>query len=191
MYKLGDMFYIRGEWALENSHRVMGLDPLVYPDSAVLILGTLPGSKSLEKGAYYADPTNNFWRILFLVCGETGEISIETKKALLEKYRIAIWDILQSAVRDTSDDKDIKEEVPNDLTQFIAKYPNIKLLLFHSNDTYKYFQRYFKNTTIPYIRVSSPSGQNRKSLKEKMLEWRAALSCVLPQIEVDYRLEQK
>lgn len=171
--------------------RIQGLPASIDKHSAVLILGTLPGQMSLSQGKYYADPSNKFWDILFIACGEEIGKSDQAKEALLRKYNIALWDILDSAVRETSSDKDLTDEKPNDLPQLLAEYPNIKLLLFHSNGAYKYFKRFFKNTAIPYICISSPSGQNRKSSEEKAQEWKAALSCVIPQLRGKDRLAWK
>lgn len=168
--------------------RVNGLPAKIEHDSLVLILGTLPGKRSLMTGAYYADPSNRFWDILFMACGEKIEQSDAAKERLLKKYHIALWDILHSAVRDTSSDKDLLDEKPNDLPQYLAAHPQIKLLLFHSSSAYRYFKRFFKNTAVPYICVSSPSGQNRKSTQEKAEEWRAALSCAIPQLRGDSKL---
>ena len=171
--------------------RVQGLPAHIDQSSAVLILGTLPGRASLASGRYYADPSNKFWDILFRACGEKIDKSDHAKEALLKKYNIALWDILDSAVRETSSDKDLMDEKPNDLPRLLEEYPNIKLLLFHSKGAYKYFKRFFKNTAIPYICVLSPSGQNRKGAEEKAEEWRAALSCVLPQLHGKSRLAWK
>ena len=184
----------------QTHERICGFKPVIRQNSVVLVLGTLPGQKSLKQMGYYSDPRNNFWRILFQACGESFDKSNEAKTALLEKYGIALWDVLESGIRknsnndtprETSDDKGIGAEIANDLPGLLVKYPNIKLILFHSNDAYKYFQKHFKNTTIPYIRVASPSGQNRKNIEEKALEWKAALSCVIPQIQTSHRLERK
>ena len=174
-----------------EQERIQGLPASVDKHSAVLILGTLPGQMSLIRRKYYADPSNKFWDILFIACVEKIGRSDQAKEALLKKYNIALWDILDSAVRRTSSDKDLTEEKPNDLPGLLEEYPNIKLLLFHSNGAYKYFKRFFKNTAIPYICISSPSGQNRKSAEEKAGEWRAALSCVIPKLQGKARLEWK
>lgn len=170
---------------------IHGLPAHIDQNSAVLILGTLPGQMSLAHGKYYADPSNKFWDILFTACGEETDKSDVGKEELLKKYNIALWDILDSAVRGTSSDKDLTDEKPNDLPRLLTEHPNIKLLLFHSNSAYKYFKRFFKNTAIPYICISSPSGQNRKSAEEKAMEWKAALSCVLPQLRDGARLSWK
>ena len=174
-----------------SKKRVIGLPASIDTTSLVLILGTLPGRMSIACGEYYADPSNKFWDILFAACGEKINKTEQGKEALLKKYQIALWDVLASAVRDTSSDKDLTDEAPNDLPLCLAQYPNIKLLLFHSNDAYKYFRRFFKHTAIPYICVSSPSGQNRKSTQEKAEEWRAALSCAIPQLREVSRLASR
>lgn len=171
--------------------RMEGLPAWIDQTSTVLILGTLPGRISLTLGKYYADPSNKFWDILFMACGEEIEKTDTAKERLLKKYHIALWDVLASAVRETSNDKDISDEAPNDLPLCLSQHPNIKLILFHSNDAYKYFKRFFKNTAIPYICVPSPSGQNRKSAEAKAEEWRAALSCVMPQLRNESRLSWK
>ena len=174
-----------------SQERVFGLPASIDEKSMVLILGTLPGQMSLTTGTYYADPSNKFWDILFMACGEKIEKTDAAKEWLLKKHHIALWNVLDSAVRESSSDKDLMNERPNDLPQFLAEYPNIKLLLFHSKDAYKYFKHFFKNTTIPYICVSSPSGQNRKRTEEKAKEWKAALSCAIPQLQGESRLSWK
>ena len=95
--------------------RIQGLPPTIDKHSAVLILGTLPGQMSFTDGTYYADPSNKFWDILFIACGEEIDKSDQAKEALLKKYNIALWDILDSAVRETSSDRDLMDEGPNDL----------------------------------------------------------------------------
>jgi len=165
-----------------NQQRIYGLPASIDEHSAVLILGTLPGQISLAHGKYYADPSNRFWDILFMACGEQINKSDQAKETLLNKYHIALWDILSSAARKTSSDRDLTDEKPNDLPRLLEGHPNIRLLLFHSNSAYKYFKRFFKDSAVPYICVSSPSGQNRKSVEAKAQEWRAALSCAIPQL---------
>ena len=46
-----------------SKNRIKGLSASVDQNSAVLILGTLPGRMSLTYGKYYADPSNKFWDI--------------------------------------------------------------------------------------------------------------------------------
>lgn len=92
---------------------------------------------SLTYGKYYADPSNKFWDILFIACGEKIDKTDQGKKQLLEKYHIALWDILYSAVRKTSNDKDISDETPNNLPLFLSQYPNIKLATVYKGNIIK------------------------------------------------------
>ena len=41
-----------------------GFPPILGPDPRVLVLGTLPSRKSLEKQEYYGHPQNAFWKIM-------------------------------------------------------------------------------------------------------------------------------
>ncbi len=42
--------------------------PSVNKDSKILILGSMPGVKSLEEEQYYAHPQNRFWKLMGLFC---------------------------------------------------------------------------------------------------------------------------
>ena len=46
--------------------RQEGLPPVINPTSKILIVGTMPGKKSLEQKQYYADSRNQFWSIIRL-----------------------------------------------------------------------------------------------------------------------------
>ncbi|MEG0850935.1 MAG: DNA-deoxyinosine glycosylase, partial [Flavobacterium sp.] len=39
--------------------------PISSVNSTILILGTMPGTKSLELNQYYGHNQNNFWKFLF------------------------------------------------------------------------------------------------------------------------------
>ena len=74
--------------ATANEHlheRVNGLPAKIGHDSVVLILGTLPGKRSLMTGTYYADPSNKFWDILFMACGEKIEKSDTAERTYCRK----------------------------------------------------------------------------------------------------------
>jgi hypoxanthine-DNA glycosylase len=52
---------------------INSLEPIIDRNSRVLILGTMPGHESLAKGEYYANPRNQFWKIIYQMLGETDE----------------------------------------------------------------------------------------------------------------------
>ena len=45
--------------------RISSFPPIIDAQSEILILGSIPGVKSLEKQQYYAHPQNKFWKIIF------------------------------------------------------------------------------------------------------------------------------
>lgn len=44
--------------------RIVGLDPIVFEDSKILIVGSMPSAISLKEQMYYANKNNRFWKIL-------------------------------------------------------------------------------------------------------------------------------
>lgn len=55
--------------------------PIVDEHSRILILGSMPGIKSLEQQEYYAHPQNRFWRLLALLLRKFGQ-----EKVLQQQY---------------------------------------------------------------------------------------------------------
>ena len=49
--------------------RKSSFPPVVAPDTRVLVLGSLPGERSLAARRYYAHPQNAFWRLVGAVAG--------------------------------------------------------------------------------------------------------------------------
>ena len=67
-----------------------GFPPIARPDARILILGSLPGERSIREQQYYAHPQNAFWRIMAALYGIEGEYDARALQ-LCEK-RIALWD---------------------------------------------------------------------------------------------------
>ncbi len=148
--------------------------PLITTDSRILILGTMPGEKSLQCQQYYGNKQNHFWRILFDVFDREFSADYEQQKRLLKEFNLALWDVLESCERQGSLDSKIKEEIPNDLIGLLRKYPNIKNIVFSSKNAEKYFKKYFKKTIdLEYVTLPSPSGAHAiMRLDEKIENWK-------------------
>lgn len=94
-----------------------GFPPLIDHKSRVLVLGTMPGKKSLEKQQYYADPRNKFWDIMFSIL-KKQDVSEYTKKTkILLESGIALWDVLASCQRVNSGDNNITHLKANDFAR--------------------------------------------------------------------------
>lgn len=80
------------------------IDPFICSDSSVLILGSFPSVKSRQTGFYYGHPQNRFWKVVSSLYNESVPHTIEEKKALLKRCRIALWDVIASCdIRGSSD----------------------------------------------------------------------------------------
>lgn len=80
-------------------NRISSFPPIISEHSQVLILGCIPGLKSLEMQEYYAHPQNKFWKILFDLFHETFSINYDDRINLLKKHHIALWDVIDSCER--------------------------------------------------------------------------------------------
>jgi hypoxanthine-DNA glycosylase len=148
--------------------------PISSPDSNILILGTMPGTKSLELNQYYGHSQNNFWKFMFTIFNENPSADYETKKALLLKNKIALWDVLQYCDRIGSLDSAIKNEIANDFETFLKEHPKIKTILFNGQKAAAFFKKYVhlqKSYTLITLPSTSPANAG-KSFQSKLEEWK-------------------
>lgn len=147
--------------------------PFVNQDSKILILGTMPGEKSLELQEYYGNRGNQFWRLLFTMFNLPLSHEYGEKIKFLHDHHIAVWDVLESCERDGSLDSRIKNECPNDFKSFYLDHPHIKDVFFSSKNAAAYYDKYVgRRNDINYYILPSPSGANAtKSFQQKLEEW--------------------
>ena len=150
------------------------LPPIVNNDTEYLILGTMPGEKSLKEQEYYNNPSNQFWRIISELFNDGSLFNDYSEKTnILLENKIGLWDVLKKCERKGSLDSAIQSEALNDFEKLFKKYPNIKTLIFNGNSSFKYFPL---ETKIKTIVLSSTSSTNtHKTLNEKIKHWGAVL----------------
>jgi double-stranded uracil-DNA glycosylase len=117
------------------------LDPIVGAGSRVLILGTLPGERSLAAQAYYAHSRNQFWPIMYSIFGQDPGRDMAERAAFIRRQRLALWDVLHSAEREGSLDVDIRNGVPNDFAAFLAEHPAIRAIALNGSKAHQIFAR--------------------------------------------------
>ncbi len=144
-----------------SAHIKTSFDPISNEDITILILGTIPGDKSLEFGEYYGHSRNKFWKIISIITGNDLPLNYSDKKTLLLKSKIGIWDVAHKANRKGSLDSAIKSEEPNDLNNFILRHKNLKVIGFNGTKSKALFDKYFdKKAGIRYITLPSTSPAN-------------------------------
>lgn len=148
--------------------------PISNNEANILILGTMPGTKSLELNQYYGHNQNNFWKFMFAIFNEDFSNDYETKKVLLQKNKIALWDVLQFCDRVGSLDSAIKNEIANDFETFLKQHPNIKTILFNGQKAAAFFKKYVQiKNTYQLITLPSTSPANAaKTYQSKLEEWK-------------------
>ena len=154
--------------------------PSIDSKSKVLILGSMPGVKSLEEQQYYAHPQNRFWKIMGCICNELKlhEYDYDLKLKTLLKNNIALWDTIKSCKREGSLDSEIQNEIPNDIRKILKKYPNIKTICLNGNKSYSAFKKYFPDLLEKYICHKMPStspANARYKLDDLFKEWKFAI----------------
>ena len=123
-----------------------GFPPVSSPSARVLVLGSLPGRMSLERGEYYANPQNAFWKI---VAAHLARLPSDYagRVAALIKHGVALWDVLSAATRSGSLDIDIAEDaIPNNFRAFFHIHPHIKLIAFNGATAAQLYARHVMPT---------------------------------------------
>lgn len=144
-----------------ETDRSYSFDPIVDDKCQVLILGTLPGEKSLREKQYYCHSGNRIWRILANILNVPIPPFYEDKIKMLLEHGIALWDVAHSAIRQNSSDSDIQNEIANPIANFIQKHPSIKTIAFNGQTAYnKYCLHigvHFPNIHMIILLSSSPA----------------------------------
>lgn len=138
------------------------IKPYFNMDSKILILGSFPSIKSREVGFYYSHPQNRFWRVLANIFNEAIPLTIEDKKELLKKNKIALYDVCASCDISASSDASIKNVIPNDLDVIFSNC-FIKVIAFDGKTAFNLYLKYFKNKyDVELICLPSTSPANAK-----------------------------
>jgi len=158
---------------------VCSFDPIATPEARALILGSMPGTASLQAKQYYAHLQNAFWRIMGDLVGAGPDKPYDERVRILSERGIAVWDVLQTCTRCGSLDVDIRNEVPNDFATFFAAHPCITHIGLNGGKAAASFKKHAalycpKNVVITTLPSTSPAHAAR-SFAEKCALWRASL----------------
>lgn len=161
-----------------------GLPPVVDESSRIMILGTLPGDKSLRQQQYYADPRNQFWPLLIDAFGmPVGETYPDRLKFLADR-RVALWDVLESSERAGSTDSAITKPKPNDFDDLFARFPGLRRVAFNGTKAKALWRTHIRPsngvphdslalTTLPSS--SGTPGRHVVPFDQKVVRWRELL----------------
>jgi double-stranded uracil-DNA glycosylase len=167
----------RGE--IVAPHNVAGLPPIAGADATVLVLGSALSVLSLQKGEYYGNPQNAFWRIMAELLGRPPGGSYAARRRLLIEARLALWDVLASAERPGSLDASIvaTTAVVNDFEAFFAGHPLVRAVFFNGQTARRFWDRRVQGRQalpagLALITLPSTSPANAaRTIEEKTAAW--------------------
>lgn len=112
--------------------RKSSFPPVVRADTRLLILGSLPGDRSLAEQRYYAHPRNLFWRLVgTAIAKDLQSLDYSARLQALLAARIGLWDTVASATRAGSLDTAIREARHNELAGLAASLPDLRAVAFN------------------------------------------------------------
>ena len=160
----------------EYEHVKHTFEPVYDENSKILILGSLPSVKSREQGFYYGHPQNRFWKVLAKLLEWEEPLTIEEKKTMLLKNKIAVWDVLESCDIQGSSDSSIKNPVAADIPGLLRK-TKIEKIYVNGTTAGKYYKKYVLPLTgIEAVVLQSTSPLNCRLNLEKLAEnWKVVL----------------
>jgi hypoxanthine-DNA glycosylase len=139
----------------------------------VLVLGSLPGQKSLAAREYYANPTNQFWRLIGAVIGaDLVVLPYAARLSTLADAGIGLWDVVASARRFGSLDSALREAEFRDLGIAIDALPNLRALAFNGAAAHRIGVRQLgPEPGVAMIALPSSSGAHAVGIAAKQPVW--------------------
>lgn len=155
--------------------------PIIGKQPKILILGSMPGRKSLAETQYYAHPQNLFWPIIQSVFGCPFISSYDSRIECLVKNHIALWDVIGSCHREGSLDSAITDAKSNPILQLVKANPTIHTIVLNGKTAAKIFYKEFphwKCTKIHVLPSTSPANASIPRA-EKIRQWEEVLNLAL------------
>lgn len=146
--------------------------PIVDGGTRILVLGSLPGERSLAQGQYYAHSQNKFWLLMGEVLGvELAGLAYPARLALLQQHRVGLWDVVASAHRTGSLDGNIRDHAGNDVLGLAQSLPSLRAIAFNGGTAarhgLKQLGAFSKRCEILQLPSSSPAYTLRYEAKRQ------------------------
>jgi len=169
---------------------LVGLGPVVNSMTRVVILGSMPGGESLQRGEYYAHGRNRFWPVMEELFGIPRGAPYGARLRLLNEAGLGLWDVIASCDRRGSLDSDIvtSTEIYNDFNLLLSSHVGISRMCANGGKAYDAFIKRIIPGLDPglaarfdLVRLPSTSPANAAfSLTDIVKAWSRALGDVVP-----------
>lgn len=149
-------------------------DPVVDAQTRLLVLGSLPGEKSLALQEYYGNRQNKFWLLMSEVAGvDLVRLDYASRLEALMELRVGLWDVVAEAHRPGSLDSRIRDRDDNDLLALIANLPALTTIAFNGGTAAKLGLKVLGQHAARYRIVQLPSSSPAYTAPyaEKLRQW--------------------
>lgn len=155
--------------------RLVGLPPVIAPDTRLVVLGSFPGAASLAAGQYYAHPRNHFWPLLgSLWALDLPSWDYARRLRALQSHGVGLWDVYGACRREGSLDTAIEAAEPNDLAGLLQRAPALAAIAHNGGESAR-SMRITRTLGVPVVRLPSTSPANASwSFERKRAAWRDA-----------------
>lgn len=158
------------------SERKHSFPPVVDARVRLLVLGSLPGERSLAERRYYAHPQNQFWRLVSPAAGrDLAALPYEDRLHALLAAHIGLWDVVASARRPGSTDAAMRDIEGHDIAALAATLPDLRGIAFNGGTALRHGVRQLGTSAARYEIVALPSSSPLHTIgfDAKLPAWQA------------------
>lgn len=149
-------------------------DPVIDDRTRLLVLGSLPGEKSLVLQQYYGNRQNKFWMLMSEVIDlDLVALDYTSRLDALLARGIGLWDVVADAHRKGSLDSQIRERNDNDLLGLLARHANIEAIAFNGGTAGRLGRKVLGEAALAYQIFELPSSSPAHTLPyaDKARQW--------------------
>ena len=140
------------------SPRKHSFPPVIDAEVRLLVLGSLPGERSLAERRYYAHPQNQFWALMSPAAGrDLPALAYADRLAALLEAHIGLWDVVASARRTGSADAALEQVEGHDIAALAATLPRLRAIAFNGATAHRIGTRQLGEAAARYAIVPLPS----------------------------------
>ena len=149
--------------------------PVVNHNTKLLVLGSLPGEKSLAQNQYYGNSQNRFWMLMSEALGvELVALTYPMRLQTLLNNGVGLWDVVAQAHREGSLDSNIRNQTNNDLISLFATLPQLATIAFNGGTAARIGLKVLGQYAERYRIIQLPSSSPAYTLtyEKKLAAWR-------------------
>ena len=155
--------------------------PVVDQRTRLLVLGSLPGEESLRQARYYANPRNQFWRLIGAAIGrELEALPYSDRLEALLEAGVGLWDVVATANRRGSLDAAIRDHAPNALAALAEGLPELRALAFNGATAGTIGGKVIGATELALVTLPSSSPAYTLPFESKREAWLQLRSFLAP-----------